>query len=174
MDITARRDLLREKTRVFKASGFVFGDDEIRNKARVAVRLSMADYIPDNNTRRRVLGWIFLGPNTELSSSNLTDPMLHALKIWLQILPTGGPDGWTVSEIAASEMRHMAALVDGKLDNPALPGLEPGGVVQEALAMGGRLPEAEGPQPASGVAPGASPDGEERNAKIETPYYQFD
>jgi hypothetical protein len=172
-----RRASLRIRLQRFIAQNFTYDEDR-RKRAIVSVRLSMGDYVKDDFTRRKILGWLFIGQGHSLSTSNLTDAQLETLKVWLQILPAGGSGEWTISEIAIGELRQMAALVDGKLDNPTLPEIDPepyGPMVQEAVNQGGQVQNA---QPAGQVPPVPSQPKPQQpagtNVRKEKKYFQFE
>ena len=139
MNIDERRKELRVRMASLGNNWGGYSDKEMRRNAQTSVRLSMGDLIQDDFTRRKVLGWLW-GNGKELSTSHLTDVQLRVMKEWLKILPGAVEGEWTISLEATGELRQMAALVDGKLDNPVLPMIdEPGPMVQEAIKLGGQL-----------------------------------
>lgn len=108
-----------------------------RSKAIQSVRLSMKDYVQDDDLRRQVLGWLFLDSGECLSSSKLTDGQLDALKHWLKVLPSG--NGWSISQEAAGELRQMAAHLSEKPEH--------GPVIRKAIKMGGMVNGDDGSEP---------------------------
>lgn len=125
MNITDRRADLQKRAAGFHNADFQYPDIQAHNKALTAVRLSMGDYIPDNRVRRLVLGWLFVQEGIEISTANLTQGQLETLRKWLVILPNG--DGtFSISQLAAKELREMAELFEPEL-------------VKEARKMGGEV-----------------------------------
>jgi hypothetical protein len=134
MDIEVRRSSLLSTAKRYSDAGFSFPDDDTRHRAKVGIRLNISEYVTDNDTRRRLLGWLWVGRKCELSTTDLTDAQVKAIKDWLCILPTGAGGQFTISEIAAGELRQMAEMINYAPGQLALPPL-----VQEAIAMGGQV-----------------------------------
>jgi len=131
MNIDARRQDLLKRAKTFHEAEFHYQTPQERTRALTSVRLSMGDYIKDDRTRRLVLGWIFIRPGIELSTANLTDGQLEALRKWLAILPVG--DGsWSISEIASGELKLIARECEM--------GMQP--IVKEAIKLGGTVKHA--------------------------------
>lgn len=127
MNITDRRADLQKRAASYHNAEFRYADQQQWHKAMTSVRLSMGDYIKSDKVRRLVLGWLFIQDGIELSTANLTQGQLEALRKWLQIFPMG-PDIWTVSDIAKQELKEMAAQ------------FEPS-IVKEAEKLGGKINE---------------------------------
>ena len=155
MDIESRRTSLQATAKRYEAAGFSFPDDDTRHRAKVGIRLNISEHVPDNDTRRRLLGWIWVGKKCQLSTTELTDAQVRAIKDWLQILPTGIGGQFTISEIAAGELRQMAEMVNYAPGQLALPAE----LVQEAIDMGGQVTKI---------------DDKEANDKAKSGYFQFE
>lgn len=107
----------------------------------------MGSIIPDDETRRKVLGLLFINEmDRPYSTSLLTDAQLHALRHWLHNLPA--PNGeWTVDREAAGELRQFADIIkpgyQGVID---VKEVEPGPMVQAAVALGGEIKGTKQPE----------------------------
>ena len=121
MEIQQRRNELRNKV----AREFLYALAD-RNKAIFVVRAAMKAFIQDDDTRRKVLGYIF-GNGEPLSTAKLTDGQIMALKRWLKALPDVMEGTWTISGEASGELRQFAEFVNC------------GPIVQAAIDLGGEV-----------------------------------
>lgn len=152
MNLKDRQLFLSAWVSKMQEQNFSYGKPEDRQRAITAVRLAMATVIPDDETRRRVLGLLFINEKDRpYSTKLLTDCQLHALRGWLKSLPA--PNGeWTISEEADGELRQFAEIVSPSQMAIAITGTVEGKpilgpVTQAAVALGGQVKTAKAPLP---------------------------
>lgn len=121
MDIQQRRNNLR-----VTSAGANFASPAERNKAIFVVRAAMKSFVSDDDTRRKILGFIF-GTGEPLSTGKLSDGQILALKRWLKALPDLMDGAWTISGEASGELRQFAEYVNY------------GPIVQAAIDLGGEV-----------------------------------